>query len=784
MSPAAQLAILLTLKDMASGPLASFGQVLQQTSTKLIAMGEASRLVGGQMIDMMRGPIAAFAEAEDAATRLKTAMMDGAGRVAKEFDAVNALAVQLGNRMPGTARDFQNMMTVLVEQGVSYQAILGGLGESAAYLAVGLKLPFDEAARFAARMSKATGVAEADMLAFLDTLSRAAGLGVSVAELEYAFGRSAGKLKELGLQGLQASRDLAPLYAILINAGLSGETVGTGFASILSNIQVFAYGLSKNAKDAKERLAALGVELRFLDEKGRARGVEAIVAELEKLKALAPEVRASVIRDIFGTGQDAQMVATLIDGGAQAYRKMAEQLANKAALQEKVNAQLGTLKNLWDAATGTLENAAAAFAGVLAPELKRATEWLNGLAESLQGFIREYPLLAKLIGGTLLFGGALAVAGGTLAIVAGAAMKAAGALGLMARWLGINRLLAAGGWALRLAGEIASSGAPLKALRWHLQGAASQAVAASGAVGGRLAGALRIAGQAVLWLGRAVMAHPIGLILGAAALLIYKFWGPISGFFKGLWSGIKAGLAPIADAFRAAFAPIAPVFKPIGDAIGRVIGFIKDIIKPIDDAGGKAEAFGERVGLAIAGAVKMILSLPAKIAALPLEMLKLGGELVQGLIDGIKSKLAAAGEAIKDLGGRVVSGLKDLLGIRSPSRVFAELGGFVSEGFAGGIGAGIDGVKKAAGALSAAALIAAPAASAMSVPALHATKAGHGAAVQAGGMSITFAPVIHVGGGQPAAVREEAQEAMRLSFEEFERLMRRYDHEVRRRSAA
>lgn len=245
MNASTQLSILLTLKDLASGPLASFGKTLQETSTRLIAMGEASRIVGQQMIDMMGGPIRAFAEAEDAATRLKTSMMDGSGQVAKEFEAVNALAEKLGNRLPGSTRDFQNMMTVLVNQGTSYRAILDGIGESAAYLAVGLKMPFDEAARFAARMGKATGVAESDMLAFLDTLSRAANLGVSVGELEYAFGRSAGKLKELGLQGLQASRDLAPLYAILINAGLSGETVGTGFASILSNIQNFAYGLDK-----------------------------------------------------------------------------------------------------------------------------------------------------------------------------------------------------------------------------------------------------------------------------------------------------------------------------------------------------------------------------------------------------------------------------------------------------------------------------------------------------------------------------------------------------------
>ncbi|MCX8016712.1 MAG: phage tail tape measure protein [Rhodocyclaceae bacterium] len=773
MSPSAQLAILLTLKDMASGPLSRFGQIMQQTSTQLIAMGEASRIVGGQMMDMMRGPIAAFAEAEDAATRLKTAMMDGTGQVAAEFGAINKLATELGNRLPGTTKDFQNMMTVLVDQGMSYQAILGGLGEAAAYLAVGLKMPFDEASRFAARLSKATGVAEADMLAFLDVISRTTALGISAGEMEYAFGRSAGKLKELGLQGLQASRDLAPLYAILINAGLSGETVGTGFASILSSIQAFAYGLNKNAQEAREKLAQLGVSMNFLDERGQARGVEAIVAELEKLKALAPEVRAAVIRDIFGTGQDAQMVATLIDGGTEAYKRMAAQLANKAALNEKVNAQLGTLKNLWDAATGTLENAAADFAGALAPEIKAATEWLNKAGEALQGLVQDYPWLAKLAGGVLLFGGALAVAGGTVAMIAGVAIKAAGGLALMAKWLGINKALSAGGWARRLASEIANSGAPLKAMAWHLRTLAASAMTSAAAIGGKLALALRMAGQAVLWLGRMVLLNPIGLALAAAALLIYKFWGPISGFFKGLWSGLKAGLAPIGDAFKAAFAPVAPLLRPIGDRLARVFGWFKDLLKPIEDTGGAAERFGARFGQAIAGVVRLFLSLPGKLLALPAEMLRLGGEIVAGLINGIKQKLAAAGEAIQSVGAAVRDSLKNLLGIRSPSRVFAEMGGNLSEGLALGVTKKLGAVTRAAAGMAAAASVSLAGAA---VPALHATKPGAGG-MAGGAMQITFAPVIHVAGGQPAEVREAVDASVRLSFEEFDRLMRRYLHE-------
>ena len=61
--------------------------------------------------------------------------------------------------------------------------------------------------------------------------------------------------------------------------------------------------------------------------------------------------------------------------------------------------------------------------------------------------------------------------------------------------------------------------------------------------------------------------------------------------------------------------------------------------------------------------------------------------------------------------------------------------------------------------------------------------AGAAAGAGRGGMSVTFAPVIHVGQGG-GGVREQVKEAMSLSFAEFERLMSRYERDQARRSPA
>src|SRR5699024_9214199 len=60
-------------------------------------------------------------------------------------------------------------------------------------------------------------------------------------------------------------------------------------------------------------------------------------------------------------------------------------------------------------------------------------------------------------------------------------------------------------------------------------------------------------------------------------------------------------------------------------------------------------------------------------------------DLMQGLINGIKNMGSAAIGAITGVVNGVVNKAKSLLKISSPSRVFIEMGGFISEGVADGI---------------------------------------------------------------------------------------------------
>jgi phage-related protein len=62
-----------------------------------------------------------------------------------------------------------------------------------------------------------------------------------------------------------------------------------------------------------------------------------------------------------------------------------------------------------------------------------------------------------------------------------------------------------------------------------------------------------------------------------------------------------------------------------------------------------------------------------------------GVDLIQGLINGVKSMGGALGGAIKDLAKGAVDAAKSFLGIHSPSTVFATIGQQVGQGFVNGI---------------------------------------------------------------------------------------------------
>lgn len=81
----------------------------------------------------------------------------------------------------------------------------------------------------------------------------------------------------------------------------------------------------------------------------------------------------------------------------------------------------------------------------------------------------------------------------------------------------------------------------------------------------------------------------------------------------------------------------------------------------------------------------VVAAITSALAALPAQMLSIGGSLITGLWNGIGNKLTWLKQKLSSFTDSVISSIKEFFGVHSPSTVFAGIGGYLSEGLADGI---------------------------------------------------------------------------------------------------
>lgn len=505
------------------------------TRDKLAGAGASTAAVGAGAGMGVLATLKAYAEAEDAGTRLAASMMQVGGVVPAQYKQINELANRLGDKLPGTTAEFQNMMQMLIRQGMSAKTILGGLGEATAYLAVQLDMPKTAGAEFAAKLQDATRTTEGDMLRLMDVIQRTYYLGVDPANMGQGFAKLSPALRILRTEGLAAAQALAPLLVMADQANMEGGAAGNAYRKVFQA----AMGTKKIAK-ANDLLSKSGIKLDFTDGKGEFGGMDKLFAQLAQLKRVNTQTQQAVLKEAFGDDAETlQVLSLLIDKGKAGYDEVAGKMQAQADLQTRVNAQLGTLRALWEATTGTFTNLLASLGEAIAPQVKALTQWLGDAAASVRKWAVENPRLAT-----------------TLMQIA--ALVAIVATGVGALLLAVSAVLG-----------------PFALFRF--------AVGAVGLPGfvttlGTLASvALPAVGTALRVLATLAMGHPIialiTLLTGAAAL-VWANWDTLGPKFTALWDRIKTifqgGVQYILDKLAAIkqFFGISVTASPVAAPVG------------------------------------------------------------------------------------------------------------------------------------------------------------------------------------------------------------------------
>lgn len=470
-------------------------------------------------------------------------------------------------------------------------------------------------------------------------------------------------------------REQLALLGLMQQQMAAGEA-GTALRAFAANAAAADEAFADLAKDA-----ANPVRVRVLDENGGLRSIADVMADLKaRYGETLDAIEAAEIQKAFGTDEAMKMINALY-GQEATIRANADALGDAGRQGAAFTAAMAkTADANWDSAMVLLSQKMDVFrqkiGQALLPTLQKLLPMVEGIIDRLVAWTAAHPdLLAGI--------GAVAIGLGAVATVAAPLLLGLGSL--------VGTWAVASYTAVRLA----------VALR-------------------RLAPAFRFVGQAILWLGRALLANPIGLAVAAiagAAYLIWRNWEPVSAWFQRLWGNVRNIFGGFVQFIRGIFS---------GDLSGAVDGLQRmwdglkgyyqtlwngvegifraaweGVIKPITDALGVTDSVVAGWNIAKEAVSAALDALSAKFAAVwavispVIDGLKWvnekGSAGINSLTGGVKGPISSGYNAAADAGNDVIAppipqyanggsfapGLI-MVGERGPELRYESRGGFIA----------------------------------------------------------------------------------------------------------
>ena len=344
--------------------------------------------------------------------------------------------------------------------------------------------------------------------------------------------------------------ETAAMIGALHDAKITGSMAGTGSRAVLSRLQ---------APTGRAYTAIKELGVRTADSKGNTRPIFAILKEIQasfEKNRLGTGQRAEYMKTIFGeeASSAAQVLMTAASTG-KLDQLTAAFKASDGKTQELVEVMQDNLGGDFKAFQSAYEAVGTDLFDQQESSLRKLVKTATGYVLRLDGWIQKNKGLAQ----TLTTIGAVAV--GAVGLV--------GAIGLVAFPVisGINAIIA-----------IAS---------------------VLGTVFSVVGGAIMTVLGALTW---PIVAIAVAIVAGA--LLIRKYWEPISAFFEGVIEGIKAAFAPVGELFS----PLKPMFDWLGEKLKAAWDWFKNLLEPVKSTQEQLDScrdVGKRFGQALADSLML-----------------------------------------------------------------------------------------------------------------------------------------------------------------------------------
>ncbi|EMG7886824.1 phage tail tape measure protein [Enterobacter hormaechei] len=443
----------------------------------------------------------------------------GVDKQSPEMEALRKQARQLGDNTAASADDAASAQIIIAKSGGDADAIQAATPVTL-NMALSNQRSMEENAALLTGMKSAFQLSNDQIAHIGDVLSMT--MNKTAADfdgLSDALTYAAPVAKNAGVSIEQT----AAMVGALHDAKITGSMAGTGSRAILSRLQA-------PTGKAFEAIKELGVKTS--DARGNTRPIFSILKEMQRSfekNNLGTSQRGEYMKTIFG--EEASSAAAVLMTAASTGKLDKLTAAFKASdgkTEELVKIMQDNLGGDFKEFQSAYEAVGTDLFDQQNDALRKLTQTATRYVLKLDGWITRNKSLATTIG---------VVAGGALALIG-----VIGGIGLIA-WpvvMGINAIIAAAG----LLGTVftVAGGAIVTAV-----GAISLPVVA-------------VAGAVV-----------------AGALLIRKYWEPISAFFSGVVEGLKTAFAPVAEIFS----PLTPVFDSIIEKLRGVWQWFTDLIAPV-----------------------------------------------------------------------------------------------------------------------------------------------------------------------------------------------------------
>ncbi|RBX06053.1 phage tail tape measure protein [Escherichia coli] len=317
--------------------------------------------------------------------------------------------------------------------------------------------------------------------------------------------------------------ETAAMVGALHDAKITGSMAGTGSRAVLSRLQA-------PTGKAYDAIKELGVKT--ADGKGNTRPIFTILKEMQRSfdkNNLGTGQRAEYMKTIFG--EEASSSAAVLMTAASSGKL--DQLTASLKASDGKTAEL--VKVMQDNLGGDFKEFQSAYEAVGTDLFDQQESSLRKLVQTTTGYVLR-------LDSWIQKNKSLATTLGVITAAAVGIVGMIGAIGLVS-WsviTGINAIISAAG--------------------------------ALGAVFTTISGGVIAAIGAITWPVVAVAAAVV-----AGALLIRKYWEPVSAFFAGVVEGLMSAFAPVGEMF----APLAPIFDGLGEKLRGVWQWFKDLIAPV-----------------------------------------------------------------------------------------------------------------------------------------------------------------------------------------------------------